>query len=437
MTALFAALVLAPDREWRRQPAPGVEARTIVQDEPKRTIVALRFAPGSPYRASSSLARDVVYDLTPSNGRASLSEMIRTSGAVGGVNGDFFQWGDDPGGDPVGLMVRNGELLSHPEPGGEDRGWAYGWGATGFVAAKPTWRAESSLGLLSGLNGYTAAKGLTLSTASAGYAISKKPAAFLVLKTGTRLLAPRCEIDGTVVGLVEDVEKLRVNPGTMVLSSQDAREALRGARLGSQVRLKVRVEGFDWRKVDNVMGGGPVLLRKGKVVAPDATAFDKDRHPRTAVGFDAQGGLWAVVIDGRQAMSVGASISETAEIMRRLGCVEALNLDGGGSSSISLFGMTLNRPSGGTERLIANAVLWHGPRPSLMSVPLRIVLADSRVSLVDEAGRAFAPERVVWSAQGKAWVEGDGLLHVLEAGEATVRALVDGRVYEAKFTVKP
>lgn len=435
---LLPALLLAPDREWRREPAPGVEYRMIVQDEPKRTIVALRFAPDSPYRATSALARDVVYDLTPSNGRATLSEMVGTAGAAAGLNGDFFQWGNDPGGDPVDLMVRNGELLSHPEKTNADRGWGYGWGKAGFVIGRPTWKAKSGLGGIGSLNAYTAPKGLTLSTASAGYAISKKPATFLILNVGTRVLSPKCEIDGTVVGTVEDVEKLRVNPGTMVLSSTSERDALRGAKLGQKVRLSVRVDGFDWRRVDNVMGGGPVLIQKGQVAPAQKTEFDTARHPRTAVGIDAQGGLWAVVIDGRQAMSVGASIPETAEIMKRLGCVEALNLDGGGSSAISLFGMTLNRPSGGVERQIGNAVLWHGPRPQTMSVPLRIVLGEgSRLSLVDEAGRAFAPDRVVWSAQGKAWVEGDGLLHPLEAGETTVRALIDGRVYEAKLTAKP
>lgn len=411
----------------------------VVQDEPKLTYVALRFAPDAPFRATSALARDVVYDLTPTNGRATLSEMVATSQAAAGLNGDFFQWGNDPGGDPVDAMIRNGELLSHPDKTNGDRGWAYGWGpGARFVVGRPTWRATSSLGPIQSLNAYTAAKGLTLSTASAGYAISKRPAAFLILNVGPKVLTPRCEIEGTVVGLIEDVEKVRVNPGTVVLSTASDRALLRAAKRGDKVRLSVQTDGFDWRKVDNLMGGGPLLIEKGRVVPSGASAFETARHPRTAVGVDAQGGVWAVAIDGRQPQSPGASIAETAEVMRRLGCVEALNLDGGGSTTLSLFGMTLNRPSGGVERAIGNAVLWHGPWPQTVSVPLRIVLGeDSRLSLVDEANRPFAPDRIVWSAQGKAWVEGDGLLRPLEAGTATIRALLDGRVYETKLTVKP
>ncbi len=439
MTGLLLPFLLVPDREWRRQPAPGVEYRMIVQDDPKRVVVALRFAPDAPFRATSALARDEVYDLTPNNGRATLTERVGTAQAVAGLNGDFFQWGDDPGGDPVGLMVRNGELISHPEKAGADRGWAYGWGAKGgFVVRRPSWKATSNLGPLASLNAYTAAKGLTLSTPAAGYAIGKKPTTFLVLNVGPRVLTPRCDIDGRVTQVVEDVEKLRVNPGTMVLSSQSERETLRAARPGQKVHLSVRTDGFDWRKVDNVVGGGPLLVRNGQIVAPDKSEFDTTRHPRTVVGADAAGGLWAVVIDGRQTQSVGASLVETAAIMRRLGCVEAMNLDGGGSSTISLFGMVLNRPSGGVERAIGNAVLWHGPRSQTMAVPLRIVLgSDSRLALVDEANRPFAPDRIVWSAQGKAWADGDGLLHTLGEGETTVRALVDGRLYETRLTVKP
>lgn len=426
----------APDREWRRQPAPGVEYRMIVREDPKETIFALRFAPNAPYRTTAAQARDQVYDLSPTNGRATLSEIVRRTDAEGGINGDFFQWGDDPGGDPVDLMVRNGELMSVPDAKNE-RGFAYGWGSGRFVLANPTWQGSCSLGPISALNAYTVEKGFTLSTASAGYAISKKPATFVVLNVGTRVLTPRCAFDGTVMQVVEDVEKLRVNPGTVVLSTQTSREALR-LPLGRKVHIDVRVNGFDWHRIDNVMGGGPLLVRGGKNLAPTKGEFNETRHPRSVVGRDRQGGLWFVVIDGRQPQSTGASLTETADVMLRLGCIEAMNLDGGGSSTLRLFGLTLNRPSGGVERPVGNAILWHGPHPSRMSLPLRIVQHGDRLVLVDEAERPASPDQVIWSAEGKAaWVDGDGTLHVLAAGEVTVAALLEGRRYETRVTVKP
>lgn len=408
----------------------------IVRGNPKETIFALRFAPDAPFRNSAAQARDQVYDLTPTQGRATLSRVVQNAGAAGGINGDFFQWGDDPGGDPVDLMVRNGELISAPDPTNE-RGFAYGWGNGRFVLANPTWKASCSFGPINTLNAYTADKGFALSTASAGYAISKKPATFVVLNVGTRVLTPRCAFDGTVTQVVEDVEKLRVNPGTIVISTQERREMLR-LPLGRKVHLDVRVDGFDWHRVENVMGGGPLLVQNGKNVAPAKGEFNEVRHPRSMVGRDRQGGLWFVVVDGRQPQSVGASLPEAAEIMLDLGCTEAMNLDGGGSSTLNLFGLTLNHPSGGGERAIGNAILWHGPHPVRMSVPLRIVRRGDQLLLLDEAEQSVSSEQVVWSVEGKtAWVDGEGTLHVLAAGEVTVKALLDGRVYETRLDVKP
>ncbi len=87
----------------------------------------------------------------------------------------------------------------------------------------------------------------------------------------------------------------------------------------------------------------------------------KERHPRSAAGIS-QDGRWLIllVIDGRQpGYSEGVTTAETAEWMRRLGAFDALNLDGGGSSALVIEGtngspVVLNRPSGGTERRVAN-----------------------------------------------------------------------------------
>lgn len=80
------------------------------------------------------------------------------------------------------------------------------------------------------------------------------------------------------------------------------------------------------------LAGGALLLRAGEVVAPREAAL----HPRTAVGLDARGEtLWLVVVDGRQrAYSEGVTPRELAAILAELGATDALNLDGGGSSTL-------------------------------------------------------------------------------------------------------
>jgi hypothetical protein len=112
------------------------------------------------------------------------------------------------------------------------------------------------------------------------------------------------------------------------------------------------------------LAAGPRLLRDG-VIAVDAQ--NQTRHPRTALGISAQGdSVWLVVTDGRQAgYSEGATLGEMAELLKGLGAINAINLDGGGSSAIvyndPVFGLrTLNRPiqSGvpGKERPVATHI---------------------------------------------------------------------------------
>ncbi len=113
-----------------------------------------------------------------------------------------------------------------------------------------------------------------------------------------------------------------------------------------------------------VIGGYPVLLdggvHMGDLGVAGNPSFAAARHPRTAVGFDGGGKLfWLVVVDGRQPpRSAGMSLPELADLLIALGAEDALNLDGGGSSAMSLRGRIVNRPSDARgERTVANS-LW-------------------------------------------------------------------------------
>lgn len=108
------------------------------------------------------------------------------------------------------------------------------------------------------------------------------------------------------------------------------------------------------------VAGFSLLLRNGAVVA----GTDAVLHPRTAVGVDKDGRhVWWVVVDGRRtAYSEGMSCHELAEYMQRLGCQDALNLDGGGSSVMMLKRdggslSVVNRPSGDATRPVPVMIL--------------------------------------------------------------------------------
>jgi exopolysaccharide biosynthesis protein len=83
------------------------------------------------------------------------------------------------------------------------------------------------------------------------------------------------------------------------------------------------------------------------------------RNPRTIAGIDAQGRLILVTADGRQTTSLGLSLYEAAKVAKSLGMVEAINLDGGGSTTMTAGGEVVNVPSnaGGTERGVGDALL--------------------------------------------------------------------------------
>lgn len=115
-----------------------------------------------------------------------------------------------------------------------------------------------------------------------------------------------------------------------------------------------------------LVGGRPVIVRRGRSLADTAgvfpgapAAFAATRHPRTAVGLAANGTrVLLVTVDGRQERSVGMSLAELAELMLQLGATEALNLDGGGSTTAVVKGRVVNSPSDANgERPVANAVL--------------------------------------------------------------------------------
>ena len=104
--------------------------------------------------------------------------------------------------------------------------------------------------------------------------------------------------------------------------------------------------------VETAIGGGPVLLQDGKITITNneellfAGKGIYDKHPRTAMGYTANGKLIILVIQGRfPTKAEGANLLQEASILQQLGCIEALNLDGGGSSCMLVNGKETITPS--------------------------------------------------------------------------------------------
>ncbi len=136
-------------------------------------------------------------------------------------------------------------------------------------------------------------------------------------------------------------------------------EQLAGLTPGERVELDLVAKDARWNEAETGIGGMYKLVTNGVVEG----GLDKERAPRSAVGVKADGSAVFYTIDGRQAgYSVGATLTQVAQRLVELGCVEAVCLDGGGSTT---FGVTwpdagalavTNRPSDGAQRPNSNAL---------------------------------------------------------------------------------
>lgn len=137
-----------------------------------------------------------------------------------------------------------------------------------------------------------------------------------------------------------------------------------------RLTLKNWDETPDWEQrlpEKNVMLSGPMLLTGYQYHQLDSTAFTRLRNPRTAIGIKPNGNVIMLVVDGRNDNSAGMSLHELAKLMRWLGCTSAINLDGGGSTTLWVANGNengvVNYPSDNKkwdhegERKVANVVI--------------------------------------------------------------------------------
>ena len=103
----------------------------------------------------------------------------------------------------------------------------------------------------------------------------------------------------------------------------------------------------EWKNVKHIISGGPYLVRDGEVFV-DMTAQKLGaiggRNPRTAIGYTSDHNFILVTADGREGSSIGMTLMELANFMKSLGCIGAINLDGGGSTVMFVNGSVVNKP---------------------------------------------------------------------------------------------
>jgi len=128
----------------------------------------------------------------------------------------------------------------------------------------------------------------------------------------------------------------------------------------ANVNYNVKVAQEDWNNIKYAVGGGPYLIKDGKVFI-DNEKFSKSflymKAPRTAVGYTKNGSLILLTVDGRQEGTDGATLPEVAKLMKELGAHNAMNLDGGSSTQMVYKGRVVNRPTTPGGNRVTNALV--------------------------------------------------------------------------------
>lgn len=355
---------------------PGVEHWRLRQDSPLQDVHVARMAPELGIRMRVLLAGDQVAGSPRLEAPSAMCLRVRCQVAV---NGDFTEpvtYG------PVGSVVTGGELVRTPgtrmalfsvDDGGRPHlGHDLAWHVALTLEGRPPMTVDA-------VNRPRAADSLVLFTPRFGPStLTNDDGRELVVELvdGTWGRVPA---GGVAVRLVERrlSGNTPVGPGRLVLSGHGLGAGLveelwqhAGATGDLSATLQVSTGG-----VAEMVGGSPLLVQGGQWAFPDnADDFTRGRHPRTLVGWTATGELLLVTVDGRQAgHSAGMSLAEAAELLVGLGAVEAMNLDGGGSTAFVVDSSVRNRPSstGNVERPVSSALVLLPPSGSVATAAAR------------------------------------------------------------------
>lgn len=313
-------------------------------------------------RNRPDLSLHTVVGQYPMLGMATVPDQIKSlSPALGrpiaAINGDFYKNTRTYPGDPEGLQIMEGELLSAPNPT-RVCFWVDSNGVPhrNNVASQFQVTFPDGTSLPFGLNEERNGNAV-LYTYAIGKSTRTSGGVELVLEsTGKSQGIPLkpCDNFEAKVRTVNSDGNSPLTPNTMVLSmSSDLAQHVSVVRPGATLKISTATLP-DLKGVTTAIGGGPTLVAEGK---PKTWTGSQPRHPRTALGWN-KDFIFLVVVDGRQRdISVGMTFKELADYMVKLGCEEAMNLDGGGSTTFWIYGNVVNSPSEGKERPAANALV--------------------------------------------------------------------------------
>ncbi|GGS99396.1 phosphodiester glycosidase family protein [Streptomyces chromofuscus] len=303
------------------------------------------------------------------------TDLVGAAGALAGVNASFFTFTANPQypGDPVGLGLYGGKLLSEPTSDPAEVNFVVDSRSDRVLMGKLSWTGSVR-------NRETGAS-LPLEYLNHPPVV---PAGCTTLPDQTQCTQPGDVVrftpefaastpSGAGVEVVLDrrgcVVRTAATRGTQLTAGQTSLQAtgrevatLRQVAGGGCLQTRSDLvdekgERVPVRKSLSGVNGRYRLTAGGEIVVPDGSGSFFARNPRTIAGTTQDGTIVLATIDGRMTTSVGTTMDETAAVAQALGMHDAVNLDGGGSTTMSVRGELVNQPSGTTQRPVGDVLV--------------------------------------------------------------------------------
>ena len=356
---------------------PGLRLLRIRDRRGPNRIRVLKLQP------TSSLTLDVVLATEEIPEHETTSSMARRNGALAAVNGDYTLLPSDrQHGRPVHTFARDAELVTSPLVYG--RNFAMTSDEQSFFFGHPkhrAWLTQADTGEVWPIDAWNQVPAefneFSVYTPAGGY--NHKPprnaCSSRLIPTDAPALRPeQTSVTQTfTVSLTRCAARRMPRQGGVVIASPWG--GVEGAQIETGL-LPGETVVVDWTTgwpgIDETIGGNPTLMENGTNTIGEcpATSMFCQRNPRTGIGVDANGRILLVTVDGRQKGSVGMTLDEFAALFRFLGATSALNLDGGGSTTMWARGEVVNRVSDPSERPVGSAILVvPGPVPQPTPTP--------------------------------------------------------------------
>ncbi len=338
-------------------------------------------------------------------GKESVPDLLGRLGssAIAGVNANFSNPScrpTSPDGDPCGLLLRDGLLVSEDVANGSVWQGAFAvfpplTRSKQWEVGRPGFHGELVLpdGRSVPLHGVDRQprRGEVVAFNRAYDATTGTPAGTLELVLTGLTLGPRTDSVAVVTAVSQAGNSSIPVRSTVLAADSAAARELGGVRVGDRLQVRVFATPPEWGLSMQAVAAGPLVLRNGAPTSPTewrsegfGVAHNDRPHPRTVIGFTAAGEALLVTVDGRRAESRGMTTIEIAHLLQHLGAVDAVMMDGGGSTTMGVRGRAVNFPcTGGGDcgraRPVASAlVVWANGPATLLPEPIDLPIASAR-----------------------------------------------------------